>query len=61
MGLGQYEQPLRGNDIDAALLRTLAADDLRKLGITLRGHSKRLLAAIAALPPEPLRGLQRWQ
>jgi class 3 adenylate cyclase len=49
LGLGQFARVFRDNDIDAALLPTLTADDLRELGITSLGHRKRLLAAIAAL------------
>jgi class 3 adenylate cyclase len=47
--LGQYEPTFRDNDIDAGLLPTLTADDLRELGITSLGHRKRLLAAISML------------
>ena len=32
LGLGQYEQAFRDNDVDAGLLPTLTADDLRELG-----------------------------
>jgi class 3 adenylate cyclase len=55
LGLGRYEQAFRDNDIDAGLLPTLAADDLRELGIVSLGHRKRLLAAIADLcgPTDP--------
>jgi class 3 adenylate cyclase len=55
LGLGQYEPAFRDNDIDAGLLPTLAADDLRELGVASLGHRKRLLAAIAALagPADP--------
>jgi hypothetical protein len=49
LGLGQYEQAFRDNDIDAGLLPTLTADDLRELGVVSLGHRKRLLAAIATL------------
>ncbi|HEX6013294.1 MAG TPA: AAA family ATPase, partial [Geminicoccaceae bacterium] len=49
LGLGQYEQAFGDNDIDAGLLPTLAADDLRELGVASLGHRKRLLAAIADL------------
>ena len=51
LGLGQYEQAFRDNDVDAGLLPTLTADDLRELGVASLGHRKRLLAAIAALSP----------
>src|SRR5687767_10270371 len=63
LGLGQYEQAFRENDIEADLLPTLTEDDLRELGVASLGHRKRLLAAIAALvgspdprvlPPPPL-------
>jgi class 3 adenylate cyclase/pimeloyl-ACP methyl ester carboxylesterase len=53
LGLGQYEQAFRDNDIDAGLLPTLTADDLRELGVASLGHRKRLLAAIATLAPPP--------
>jgi class 3 adenylate cyclase/predicted ATPase len=55
LGLGQYEQAFRDNDIDPGLLPTLTADDLRELGVASLGHRKRLLAAIAALaePTDP--------
>src|SRR3954454_19635089 len=48
-GLGQYEQAFRDNDIDARLLPTLAAEDLRELGVASLGHRKLLLVAIAKL------------
>src|SRR5689334_9938623 len=51
LGLGQYEQAFGDNDIDAGLLPTLTADDLRELGVVSLGHRKRLLAAIVALAP----------
>jgi len=58
LGLGQYEGAFRDNDVDAGLLPTLTADDLRELGVASLGHRKRLLAAIAASaaragPPAP--------
>jgi class 3 adenylate cyclase/ABC-type nitrate/sulfonate/bicarbonate transport system ATPase subunit len=49
LGLGQYEQAFRANDIDVDLLPSLTEDDLRELGVASLGHRKRLLAAIAAL------------
>src|SRR6516162_6160325 len=45
----QYEQAFRENAIDAAVLPELTADDLRELGVSLIGHRRKLLAAIAAL------------
>jgi predicted ATPase/class 3 adenylate cyclase len=52
LGLGQYEQAFRDNDIGADLLPTLTADELRELGVVSLGHRKRLLAAIVALAPQ---------
>jgi class 3 adenylate cyclase/predicted ATPase len=51
LGLGQYEQAFRDNDVDADLLPTLTAENLRELGVASLGHRKRFLAAIAALVP----------
>ena len=49
LGLGQYEQAFRENDIDAEVLADLTADDLIRVGVTSVGHRRKLLAAIAAL------------
>jgi class 3 adenylate cyclase/tetratricopeptide (TPR) repeat protein len=49
LGLGQYEQAFRENDIDAAVLAHLTADDLIGIGVTSVGHRRKLLAAIAEL------------
>jgi class 3 adenylate cyclase/pimeloyl-ACP methyl ester carboxylesterase len=54
--LGQYAEVFASNDIDADVLCTLTADDLKELGVASLGHRKRLLAAIAgldALAPKP--------
>src|ERR1700746_904494 len=48
LGLEQYAPAFRDNDIDAAVLRRLTAEDLRELGVTSVGHRRRLLDAIAA-------------
>jgi class 3 adenylate cyclase len=56
LGLGQYADIFAANHIDATLLGTLTADDLRELGIDSVGHRKRLLAAIAALEQTPAAG-----
>src|SRR5215213_5543964 len=61
LGLGQYEQAFRENDIDPQVLAHLTADDLLGVGVTSVGHRRKLLAAIAALrdamaptsPPAP--------
>ncbi|WP_439364696.1 AAA family ATPase [Bradyrhizobium sp. DASA03005] len=50
LGLGQYEQAFRENDIDAEVLMDLTAEDLIGLGVVSIGHRRKLLAAIAALP-----------
>src|ERR1700693_3680612 len=52
MGLDQYAPAFRDNAIDAAVLPSLTAEDLKDLGVTLVGHRRRLLDAIAALKPE---------
>jgi class 3 adenylate cyclase/predicted ATPase len=49
LGLAQYETVFRENAIDAAVLPSLTAEDLKDLGVTLVGHRRRLLDAIAAL------------
>jgi class 3 adenylate cyclase/predicted ATPase len=49
LGLGQYEQAFRDNEIDERVLRSLTAEDLKDLGMNLVGHRRRLLDAIAAL------------
>jgi class 3 adenylate cyclase/predicted ATPase len=48
LGLAQYEELFRQNDIDAEVLGDLTDADLEKLGLTL-GHRKRLLKAIEAV------------
>jgi len=53
LGLEQYEAAFRANEIDAGVLPSLTAEDLRDLGVTLVGHRRRLLDAIAALAPKP--------
>jgi class 3 adenylate cyclase/tetratricopeptide (TPR) repeat protein len=49
LGLEQYEQAFRDNDIDAEVLPELTAEDLISIGVTSVGHRRKLLAAIAAL------------
>ena len=53
LGLEQYEPAFRANEIDADLLPRLTAEDLKDLGVSLVGHRRRLLDAIAALGVEP--------
>jgi class 3 adenylate cyclase len=52
LGLQQYEQAFRENAIDDAVLLELTADDLKDLGVSLVGHRRKLLSAIAALGSE---------
>ncbi|MFL5286781.1 MAG: SAM domain-containing protein [Rhodopila sp.] len=53
LGRGQYETTFHENAVDAEVLPALTADDLGDLGITLVGHRRRLLEAIAALRAGP--------
>jgi hypothetical protein len=53
LGLEQYASAFHENAIDAEILRELTADDLKDLGVKLVGHRRKLLAAIAALRPDP--------
>jgi class 3 adenylate cyclase len=52
LGLQQYEQAFHENAIDEAVLPELTVDDLKDLGVSLVGHRRKLLAAIAALHSE---------
>ena len=52
LGLEQYASAFRDNAIDAEVLQSLTAEDLREIGVTLVGHRRRLLDAIAALRSE---------
>jgi class 3 adenylate cyclase/tetratricopeptide (TPR) repeat protein len=49
LGLGQYEAAFRDNAIDGDLLPSLTAEDLKDLGVTIVGHRRKLLDAIAVL------------
>ena len=49
LGLGQYEAAFRENEIDGDVLPDLTADDLKELGVTVVGHRRKLLTAIASL------------
>ena len=50
IGLAQYAETFRANDIDIELLGRLSNDDLKEIGVVSLGHRKKLLAGIAALP-----------
>src|SRR5215472_2565016 len=54
LGLERYEDAFRDNDVDAAVLPQLTADDLVNIGVASVGHCRKLLAAIAALGAEPM-------
>ena len=53
LGLEQYAQLFRDNDIDGEILCGMTDDDLKELGISSFGHRRRLLNAITALCGEP--------
>src|ERR1700730_13838040 len=52
LGLEQYGPAFRENESDERVLPSLTAEDLKDLGITLVGHRRRLLDAIAVLGAE---------
>ena len=49
LGFERYEAAFRDNEIDTRVLPSLTAEDLKDLGVSLVGHRRRLLDAIAAL------------
>ena len=49
IGLAQYAEMFRANDIDIELLGRLTNDDLKDIGVVSLGHRKKLLEAIAEL------------
>src|SRR6516225_5307952 len=53
LGLEQYAELFRENDIDGEILCGVTAEDLKELGISSFGQRRRLLNAIAALGGEP--------
>ena len=48
-GLERYEAAFRENEIDDTVLPSLTTEDLKDLGVGVRGHRRKLLDAIAAL------------
>ena len=52
LGLEQYAPAFGDNAIDVEVLPSLTGEDLRDVGVTLVGHRRRLLDAIAALKSE---------
>jgi class 3 adenylate cyclase len=53
IGLPQYAEIFRANDIDGELLGRLTNDDLKDIGVASFGHRKKLLEAISALVAAP--------
>src|ERR1700751_2107788 len=49
LGLGKYEATFRENEITEKVLPNLTAEDLKDLGVSIVGHRRTLLDAIAAL------------
>jgi class 3 adenylate cyclase len=49
LGLERYEEAFRENEIDAAVLPRLTAEDLTSIGVAAIGHRRKLVDAIAAL------------
>ena len=43
LGLGQYEQAFRDNNIDARILPGLTANDFKEIGVTSVGHRRLML------------------
>ena len=53
IGLAQYAEIFRANDIDGELLGRLTNNDLKDIGVASFGHRKKLLEAIAVLVAAP--------
>lgn len=53
LGLAQYASAFRDNAVDGDVLPDLTGEDLIGLGVTLIGHRRKLLSAIAALGAGP--------
>ncbi len=51
IGLPQYAENFRANQIDGELLSRLSNEDLKDIGVALLGDRKRMLKALAALGP----------
>ena len=49
LDLEKYEAAFRENDIDETVLPSLTAEDLKNLGVSIVGHRRKLLNAIAVL------------
>ncbi len=53
IGMAQYAEQFRSNEIDGEILQRLSSDDLKDIGVAPLGHRKKLLDAIAALVTTP--------
>ena len=49
LGLERYEAAFRENEVDGSVLPSLTAEDQKDLGVTLVGHRRKILDAIATL------------
>src|SRR5262245_61566557 len=58
LGLEQYAPAFRDHAIDSKVLPRLTAEDLKDLGVTMVGHRRRLLDAIAALSDDAPAGVE---
>ena len=56
IGLPQYVELFRANNIDRDVLSSLTVEDLKELGVASLGHRKKLLAAIVSLTDDPTAG-----
>jgi len=54
LGLEQYEQAFRENDVDAEVFPDLSSEDLIGLGVTSIGHRRKLLAAHPCVRRQPI-------
>ena len=51
LGLGQYEAAFRDNGVDAAVLPSLTAEDLREIGVAAAGHRRSHFATSTTIIP----------
>src|SRR5215469_15549127 len=54
LGLEQYEQAFRENDVDAEVFPDLSSEDWIGLGVTSIGHRRKLLAALPCVRRQPI-------
>jgi len=54
LGLRQYEAAFRENEIDGRVLPKLTSEDLKELGVTILGHRRLILSAIAEMSAAPI-------